>query len=318
VQLNPTKKFLLIYDSVESNELSGFANVEYIRLTLNTKSFLFRWRLRNKVASILAQKGATKLLTTIPFPAVGLPQYYLKAESNGKMRPGKLQQMAGAIVTSERAKSELAGVTGFDASRILVVYGGSSTDADSMGTGEARLIRERYTDGKPYFLSKDVARDDLVYLLKAFSKFKKRQKSEMKLVILKSLPGELGYDPVLENYRYKNDVVLINHENMFLAAAYALVIPGKEGFMSDALDAMSVCIPVIVPHGSPVEEWGDGVALSYAGDSIDDLADKLMLIYKNEDVWLNHGRAGKETAALYTWERTSEAIAHMLFKNEHD
>jgi glycosyltransferase involved in cell wall biosynthesis len=107
-------------------------------------------------------------------------------------------------------------------------------------------------------------------------------------------------------------------DNSLTAAAYALIILNNEGFVSNALDAMSASVPVIVPHGSPVEEWGEQAALHYANDNIDDLAEKLMMIYKNEEVWLKHAKAGKETASLFTWERTAEAIAHMLFQNEHD
>src|SRR5688572_186627 len=106
VRLNPTKKFLLIYDSLQSNDLSALPNVACFRLTLNHQSFLFKWRLKNKIASLLAQKGATKFLTTIPFPALSLPQYYLKAGSTGKKNPGRLQQMQGIIVTSEREKAD--------------------------------------------------------------------------------------------------------------------------------------------------------------------------------------------------------------------
>ena len=50
---------------------------------------------------------------------------------------------------------------------------------------EKELIKEKYADGKAYFLfSGDInQRSNLINLLKAFSFFKKRQKSNMLLLI---------------------------------------------------------------------------------------------------------------------------------------
>jgi glycosyltransferase involved in cell wall biosynthesis len=255
-----------------------------------------------------------------PFSNIRIPQYYLHTGATGKKALKDLQKLNGIIVTSNAASTAMVSI-GIDVARIAVVYGGSSVDAGSQSNGNESQTREEYTDGKQYFMFKEGPEENLMFLLKAFSKFKKRQKSEMKLVVLKSNPEKNeSYYSILQTYKYRDDVILLSPDNKkaLIAAAYALIILEDDGFVIDALDAMAMFVPVITSDNSPVKECGEGIALHYTKDSIDDLAENLMTMYRNEDVWSRLAVRGREKALQYSWARTAETIGSMLYKNEHD
>ncbi len=92
-------------------------------------------------------------------------------------------------------------------------------------------MKERYGDGNEYFIYKGIIgiEKNLVNLLKAFSFFKKRQRSKMQL-LMTGMAGEKYEEFVrsLQSYKFKNDVkVLIDlpgsESKKMFASAYAML-----------------------------------------------------------------------------------------------
>lgn len=151
------------------------------------------------------------------------------------------------------------------------------------------FIKENYTDGREYFLYTGPIHErlNLVNLLKAFSLFKKRQRSSWKLVLEGSYQDQ-AFMQLLETYKYKDDVIVLRATEeerwKLIRAAYALVFPAKwEGFILPVVEALACKIPVLAPAESAAQEVGKEAAFYFDADNPEDMADKLMFLYKDEN-----------------------------------
>jgi glycosyltransferase involved in cell wall biosynthesis len=164
-------------------------------------------------------------------------------------------------------------------------------------------------------------RKNLLHLLKAFSIFKKRQQSDWKLV----LAGRLAwhYENFLESlksYKYRDDVVLTGYieENELvniIGSAYALVYPSVwEGFGVPVLEAMRCHVPVVTSSGSAMQEIADDAALYADPADYAEIADKMMLLYKDESLRAEMIEKGKMREREFSWDRTAELLWQTILK----
>src|SRR6185312_7286231 len=119
---------------------------------------------------------------------------------------------------------------------------------------EKELIKEKYAEGNEYFIYKGFIgqQQNLMNLIKAFSAFKKRQKSKMQLIIT-GTPG-IGYEEFLaslKGYRFKKELKILGDVTKMeiakiTASAYAMVyVPPFETSSAVPLQAMKCDVPVI-------------------------------------------------------------------------
>jgi glycosyltransferase involved in cell wall biosynthesis len=155
---------------------------------------------------------------------------------------------------------------------------------------EKERIKETYTKGKEYFLyAGDLdQRFDLLTLLKAFSQFKKWQKSNMQLVIA-------GYETarspltkeIYSTYKYREEVMLMfNPSEQVLseltAAAYAFVYPALyDPFPLTVLQAISMQVPVISSDFPELRELA-GDSVIYTEMKEQPLSAIMQKVYKDE------------------------------------
>lgn len=156
---------------------------------------------------------------------------------------------------------------------------------------EKEDTRERYAEGKEYFLfSGDInPRNHLLNLLKAFSFFKQRQKSNMQLIIIsKSVKVNNPFIESFKTYKHRKEVHILIElppEDMrkVTAAAYAFVYPSlDDGFAIPPLQAMHCEVPVICSHTRALSEITGEAALYIDPSNFEDIADKMMLVFKDE------------------------------------
>ncbi|HET7897708.1 MAG TPA: glycosyltransferase family 1 protein, partial [Flavisolibacter sp.] len=207
--------------------------------------------------------------------------------------------------------------------KITVVYNGVKPVFQAISFEEQAAVKEKYTGGAEFFLCTGALqpRKNLINLLKAFSIFKRRMQSEMKLV----LAGRLAWKndeflTLLKTYKYKDEVVLTGYLEdgelaRLTASAYAAVYPSLfEGFGVPVLEAMQCGVPALTSRDSSMEEISAGAALYFDPFNVDDIAYKLMFIYKNEGERKELMESGKAVAAGYTWERTAGLLWDCLLK----
>lgn len=178
-------------------------------------------------------------------------------------------------------------------------------------------MREKYTGGKQFFIYVGALqpRKNLVNLLKAFSIFKKRLKSEMKMVFCGRLAWKNNeFLELLKTYKYRDDVVLTGYlpEKELVAlvgASYAMVYPSFfEGFGVPVLEAMHCGVPALTSAHTSMQEIGEDAALYFDPSDAKDMGEKLMLIYKDENLRNKLIQRGNEIKKKYSWERTAQLL----------
>jgi glycosyltransferase involved in cell wall biosynthesis len=228
--------------------------------------------------------------------------------------PKYLEKATAIATVSGFSKKDIIDRYKTDPGKIDVVYSSAKNIFQPVPADEQRTIKEKYTDGAEFFIYAGAIhpRKNLLNLLKAFSIFKKRQKSSMKIV----LAGRLAWKndaflDLLKRYKYKGDVILTGYlEERELArlmgSAYALVYPSFfEGFGVPVLEAMKTNIPVLTSQNTSMQEVAGDAGLFFDPSDHIDIADKLMLIYKDENLRNRLIENGKQVAALYSWNRTA-------------
>lgn len=152
-------------------------------------------------------------------------------------------------------------------------------------------IKNNYSNGKDYFLvtTSFTNQQDFINLLKAFTQFKKWQKSNLQLLIV-TQKNKLTASLLLQlaSYKYKADVHLLTNVPIadyakILSAAYAFFYPYcTTNFPVQVLEAMQSHVPVITQKTPSIEAvFTENVGYAKSID-IDDYAAKMILLYKDE------------------------------------
>ncbi|MBC7948428.1 MAG: glycosyltransferase family 4 protein [Chitinophagaceae bacterium] len=231
--------------------------------------------------------------------------------------PKFLKKAKSIVTVSAFSKKDIHACYGIDEDKISIVPNAVKEIFHPLLPEEKQAVRDGLTDGKEYFLYTGAIhpRKNLTNLLKAFSLFKRRQKSNWKLV----LSGRLAwkFKPFIESlktYKHRDDVIVtgyLEEEKLVdvMGAAYAFVYPSLwEGFGVPVLEAMRSGIPVITSENSPMEEVAGEAALYVEPGSSKSIADKMMLIYKDEKLRDDLIVKGRAKAEEYDWDRSAELL----------
>ena len=237
--------------------------------------------------------------------------------------PKFLGKAISIATVSEFSKKDIIAQYGTDAKKINVVYNGVKEIFNPINNEAKATIKNKYTDGKEYFIYAGSIhpRKNLITLLKAFSVFKKRQQTNMKLVLAGRLAWQYeSFEKDLKSYKYRNDVVLTGYvEDAVLAdiigAAYAQVYPSLfEGFGVPVLEAMRCDVPVITSADSAMQEIAKDAALYADANSHTDIANKMMLLYKDENLRKELILKGRQIVKQYSWDKTATLLWQSIEK----
>lgn len=172
-----------------------------------------------------------------------------------------------------------------------------------------------HTDGKEFFLAliNEPGMGNTTALLKAFSIFKKRQLSKMKLVLLVSATYKAEIVPDYKNYKYRDDVIIIKNENnssghICMAAAYAaMYFPEYFSREENLLLPLMYAVPLITGSDNLQAGIYDGNAL-YCQPAAQQVAEKMMLLYKDEDLRNSLAANYRQLATSCTWEQAASNL----------
>jgi len=234
-----------------------------------------------------------------------------------------IKKSAGIITFSEFIKQGLINKYPIAADKVSVVSGAASPIFQPISQEQKQQVKDGYADGREYFLftGGNNPKNNLVGLLKAFSLFKKWQKSNMKLLIAGEIIQQKG--DILEklsSYKYKDDVVLLKGITeqklaMITAAAYSFIFPSlHEGFTTPILSAMQCGVPVIATNLNTNTEIGGEGCLYASPKDVDGMANQMKLLYRDELMRASLIEKGLQQAAIHNWEKTARLFWDVLLK----
>ncbi len=240
-----------------------------------------------------------------------------------KYTPKFLEKAKSVVTVSEFSKKDMLVHYKLEPGKIDVVFSAAKEIFHPAGEEEKATTKNKYTEGKEYFVYAGAIhpRKNLMNLLKAFSVFKKRQQTNMKLLLTGRLAWKYGsFIESLKTYKYRNDVVMTGYvpeEELvkIIGAAYGLVYPSLlEGFAVPVLEAMRSDVPVITSAGSAMQEIAKDAALYANASSYTDMADKMILLYKNETLRKQLIENGRHITGQYSWDKTADLLWKSIVK----
>ncbi|MEO6455669.1 MAG: glycosyltransferase [Ginsengibacter sp.] len=210
--------------------------------------------------------------------------------------------------------------TGFQ--KIDVIYNSISDSFAVIEWQEKEKIKAEYAGGNEYFVFKGdtLSQNILLNLLKAFSHFKKWQKSSMQLLILNKNNLDNGFIESLKLFKYRKEIKLLNNlpgdelEKVISGSYCMIYFPLCENFEIIPLMAMGYSIPVITSSTEAMQEIFNDAALYCNYNDYSDIAERLISIFKDEKLRQHLIERGREEIQKYNLEKVSDMLWCSLLK----
>ena len=316
---HPEHRFILVTNSKTEEHFDLPANTENKILKAPSENWLAKKMWGNVKLDAAVKKINAGLIISLDntYSSLSIPTCLLIVDpENIKASAKKAQAL---VVMSESAKKKLLEKIKIPAEKVTVIYPSAGKMYKAIRYEGKEFIRNKYSNGKEFFLynSNFSNPENFIDLLRSFSHFKKRQQSSFKLLLTSS--SNSFFEKNLASYKYKDDIKFINPSEehghaMITAAAYATMLPFNttEDIIA-ALNSMQAAVPVITTKDSAISEVAGDAAL-YAEKEIKSIAEKMMLLYTNENYRSEMIERGKKIAASFTQQKATELLWQSIMK----
>ncbi|HMC99973.1 MAG TPA: glycosyltransferase [Ferruginibacter sp.] len=331
----PDHKFIYIFDAPYEQSLISSTNIIPVIIAPQTTSVLRLqyWHnykvpavLRKHKADVFVGVAGISLRTKIPqclfLPDIGFityPQFYKRSLLGylNKSMPKFLDKARSVVTVSKAAQKTIEEQYSVDEKKIHVADKFSSPLFKKIGSEEREDTKQKFADGKEYFLySGTIGADkNLLNILKAFSFFKKRQKSNIQLVIA----GPLGkayskFEEDLRTFKFRDEVKVLpnlskDESPALTGAAYAMLCPVfVDDLHAPVLESLRSGVPAIISKNIMFPEVCHSCVLVVDEDNFTDIANSMMLLFKDEDMRNAMGKAGMTLTAQFDVEKTAASL----------
>jgi glycosyltransferase involved in cell wall biosynthesis len=269
----------------------------------------WKWWKRFMLPGVVKKLGGELLVTTdaqtLPACPCKICLFELREGSSARQLPGQLMEPArglliknleqadGVITLSAPRKEFLQSLFPARAGMIHVLQPAPLEEIQPLRWTDKENVKVQYTGGREYFVyTGELEDDDKVYLLlRAFARFKKRQLSNMQLVLAADTTSSTSqFLEKLSSFKYRADVHVFKNPGKevllrLIAASYAFVGEGlTDEFQLNTQRAIHAGVPVIKAVDTSGESTrGYGIMYTQAATE-QELADGMQLIYKDENL----------------------------------
>jgi len=233
------------------------------------------------------------------------------------------------ISVSKFTKHDAVKLFQADPDKITVIYHGFDKKRfRPLDKSPYKIQSEKLTkEFKPYlfFVGRIEKKKNIMRLLEAFVKFKKRGKFSHKLVMA-GMPG-LGYEKIqkfisLQNDAIKNDIVELGyvsdeHLPYFLQNAEVFVFPTLfEGFGIPIIESFACGVPVICSDTTALPEVAQGAALLVNPKDVNDIAQAIYKVVSDKKLKQKLVLEGLDKAKEFSWEKAAKETLSVLTRDK--
>lgn len=240
-----------------------------------------------------------------------------------KNNPLFFNKAAQIILNSFFLKKEIMERFEIPEEKIRVIYPESKNDFKAPSYEERESFKEKYANANEYFVYKGSigANENLLNLLKAFSFFKKRQRSKMQLILVGTRGVE--YEEFLESvrlFRFKEEVkiltdILPDEAEKIVSYAYAMVyVPLFKSDPAEVVEAMRCEVPLVVSSTAILKEYCGEAALFAEAADFKNIAEQIMFLFKNEQKRKELIEKGKSELQKFTGNNLQVFLWEMIKK----
>jgi len=227
------------------------------------------------------------------------------------------------VTVSEFSKEDIASRYNIPPEKITVSYNGAHEQYKPLNWEEREEAKKLFADGCEYFIYAGALhpRKNIINLLKAFVAFKKRQRSNMKFVVVGRMAW--NYEEIVkmrEEMPFKDDVKWVGYLGVdqlakAIGGSYALVYVSLfEGFGIPILEALQCNVPAIISNTSSMPEVGGDAALLADPKSHENIANEMERLYKDELLRQKLITAARAQVEKFNWDKTAGKLWDSLLK----
>lgn len=333
---HPEHEFYFIFDREYDKDFIFAPNVKPIVLAPPTRHpFLWILWFEYRIPRLLKKIGADIFLSTDGYISLrtNIPQvdviHDINFVHNPKQLPWltswyynkyfvKFAKKATHIGTvSEFSKNDICTTYGIDREKVTVCYNGSNEQYKPISEDEKKVIRDKYSKGKKYFVFVGALspRKNVDGLLRSFEIFKERYNIDYKLLIVGGTLHKTGeIEKVYSEMKHKDDVIFTGRLETdelckVVAASESLVyIPHFEGFGIPLLEAMYAETAVISGNTTSLPEVVGNAALICSPSDYEKVAENMNHIATNEELRNSLIEKGRLQRQKFSWQLTSERL----------
>ncbi|NNV55352.1 glycosyltransferase family protein [Limnovirga soli] len=278
----------------------------------------------DKVISLFGICAATPIPQLLVLPDTGLLKPHKKMpvwQNYAAKKLGKsIATAKGCITYSNHAKETYGKVYAAAQNATVVPY--TVNEIFTPKEWHDKLyIKSRFAENKEYFVALIPGSnvEQFTDILKAFSRFKKWQQSNMQLLLMpKEETFTRAIDDKLDSYKFREDVKLLYEPERketaeIIATAYAMMhMATTDADLLPIAAAIQCGTPVIAYYTPSIQEYCGAAAKLIPEPGFEPLGDELIQVFKNETLKAAMCDAAVNRAANYTQNHIATALWHQL------